>query len=342
MQASSFYQSVFKRRTGRIMGIVVVMFFIFCLVSNVPSAQQKKKQLYDDLFSVSFPTEKHGWACGRWGAVLHTSDGGNTWNQQNSGTDYTLSSIFFADPQNGWAVGDKGTIIHTQDGGKTWERQKSPVSLFLTRLYFATPLKGWIIAEQTHILSTEDGGKTWRIQFKDEDFILKSVSFCDPLHGWAVGEYGYIYHTEDGGATWKKQAGYFEMSQEKDEIKGGNFLFDVVAVDSRTAWAVGIDGYIIRTFDGGKTWKEVAIGATKTQLFCIASDKKNTILIGGKGTFLQSTDNGRTWQMPKFELPLTYGWIYGLAQREHSSFVAVGWAGAIYISSSDTWKRVKY
>jgi photosystem II stability/assembly factor-like uncharacterized protein len=342
MQASSFYQSVFKRRTGRILGIVVVMFFIFCLVSNVPSAQQKKKQLYDDLFSVSFPTENDGWACGRWGTVLHTSDGGNTWNHQNSGTDYTLSSIFFADPKNGWAVGDKGTIIHTRDGGKIWEKQKSPRPFFHMKVYFATPLKGWIATEQTHILSTEDGGKTWNIQFKDEDFILKSISFCDPLHGWAAGEYGYIYHTSDGGATWKKQAGHFEMSQEADEVTGGNFLFDVVAIGPKTAWAVGIDGYVIKTVDGGKTWKEVVTGAPKTQLFCVASDKKNTILIGGKSSFLQSTDNGQTWQIPKFESPITYGWIYGVAQQGRSKFVAVGWGGAIYVSSSDTWKRITY
>ena len=177
-------------------------------------AQQKKQQeMSEDLLSVSFPTEKEGWACGRWGTVLHTADGGKTWMLQPSGTENTLVSIYFVDPQNGWAVGEEGTILHTADGGKTWEKQKSPVPFYLMKVYFVTPLKGWIVGERTHILSTVDGGKTWNIQFKDEDFILKSVSFCDELHGWAVGEYGFIYHTKDGGANWMKQAGHFDISE---------------------------------------------------------------------------------------------------------------------------------
>lgn len=319
-------------------GILVAMAFAYFFLPNVLWAQEK---LYDDLFSVSFPSEIEGWACGRWGTVVHTMDGGKSWNRQESSTDYTLLSIHFADSQNGWAVGDEGTIIHTADGGETWEKQSSPVSFYLMDVYFITPLRGWIVTEQTHILFTDDGGKTWRIQFSDKDYILKSISFADPLHGWVVGEYGYIYRTRDGGITWEKQAGYFDISDETGHVVGGTFLFDVMAIDSQRAWAVGIDGYVIKTEDGGKTWREVQTGASKTQLFSIISDKTDTILIGGNGVFLSSSDRGRTWESPEFTPPITYGWIYGLARRGSSDFVAVGWEGAIYLSASNSWHRVK-
>lgn len=317
--------------------ILVVMFSIYALVTNILYAQQK---LHDDLFSISFPTESEGWACGRWGTVLRTADGGKTWMPQASGTDYTLSSIFFVDPQHGWSVGDEGIIIHTENGGETWEIQNSPVPFLLMDVYFANRLKGWIVTERTHILSTDDGGKTWSIQFRDQDFILKAVSFCDPHHGWAVGEYGYIYHTSNGGIAWEKQAGSFDISESTGEVVGGIFLFDVVAVDPQTAWAVGIDGYVVKTVDSGETWQEVKTGAPKTQLFCIASDKKGTILIGGNGTFFSSSDRGETWQTPDFKPPITYGWIYGIASRASSGFVAVGWEGAIYLSNSTSWLQV--
>lgn len=327
-----------------ILGIVTTVCLISFLVSCGQVVQQKKeKAMSEDLLSVSFPTEKEGWACGRWGTVLHTADGGKTWLLQPTGTENTLVSIHFVDPQNGWVVGEEGTILHTADG-KTWEKQKSPVPYYLMKVNFATPFKGWIVGERTHILSTVDGGKTWNIQFKDEDFILKSVSFCDDhLHGWAVGEYGYIYHTKDGGSTWKKQAGNFNISEEI--LEGGNFLFDVTAVDPQTAWAVGIDGYVIRTVDGGKTWKEVKTDAPKTQLFCAASNQGGRVLIGGNGAFLISTDSGKTWKNPIFEPPVIYGWLYGLARRGSSEFVAVGWDGNIYLSDSknplSSWHRVK-
>ncbi len=307
-----------------------------------PYSYGQQKKLYDDLFSVTFPNEKDGWACGRWGRILHTPDGGKTWVRQNSGTDYTLSSIAFVDPLHGWAVGDRGTIIHTADGGKTWKKQGSPVPFFLMRIYFLTPLKGWIVTEQTHILFTNDGGKKWTVQFKDQDFILKSLSFCDPLHGWAVGEYGHVYKTSNGGTTWEKQSGYFKLSDRTGDVEGGTYLFDVVAIDPRMAWAVGIDGYVTKTADGGKTWKEVTIGAPKTPLFCIAADKKDKILIGGKGTSLSSFDKGKTWKAAEFQPPITYNWIYGITSRGTSDFIAVGGNGVIYLSASAAWRRIDY
>ena len=336
MKRISLHPSSFKLTPLRTLAAV---FFICCLSPGILCAQQG---LYEDLFSVSFPTAQEGWVSGRYGTVLHTTDGGKTWAHQDSGTDFTLLSIYFVDLRRGWAVGDEGAIIHTADGGKTWEKQKSPVPFYLTDVYFMDPLKGWIVTGRTHILFTDDGGKQWRVQFSDEDYILKAVSFADRLHGWAVGEYGYIYHTRDGGVTWEKQAGYFDISGETGDIVGGTFLFDVVAVDPQTAWAVGIDGYVIRTVDGGNTWQEVQTGAPKKQLFSVETDKKSRIVIGGSGALLSSFDKGQSWHRPRLEPPINYGWIYGLDRRGDSNFVAVGWDGAIYLSDSNTWHRVRY
>ncbi len=125
----------------------------------------------------------------------------------------------------------------------------------------------------------------------------------------------------------------------------GNFLFDVVAVNPQTAWAVGIDGYVVRTDDGGKTWNEVNTGAGKTQLFCAASNRGGTILIAGNTLFLASTDSGKTWSRPACDPPITYGWLYRLAPRGASGFVAVGYEGAIYLSNGKdplaVWHKIK-
>ncbi len=303
------------------------------------------QKIYDDLFSTVFPTEKEGWASGRWGCILHTEDGGKTWIRQNSGTNLTLSSVFFIDSKKGWAVGEEGIIIHTKDGGKIWEKQKSPHKSFYMKVFFVSPLKGWIVGEQGHIIYTENGGMTWTTQFKGEDIIFKSVSFCNPLQGWVVGEFGFIYFTQNGGKTWHKQAGEYGLSTKTGEIEGGIFLYDVVAIDPQTAWAVGIDGYVTKTENGGKSWKEVKTGAPKTQLFCVNSDRKNIILIGGFGTFLYSVDKGHTWKTPQFKPPATYDWFYGIGKRANSGFIAVGGGGLIYITEGKNpsiWNKVFY
>jgi len=327
--------------------LIPPLLFAMALFSFLVPKAQGQQKIYDDLFSASFANEKEGWTSGRWGCILYTADGGKTWVRQNTGTDLTLSSVFFADPKNGWAVGEEGIIIHTADGGKTWEKQQSPVPFFHMKVYFVSPLKGWIVSERTHILYTEDGGKTWSIQFKDQDFILKSVSFCDALNGWAVGEYGYIYRTSNGGKSWEKQAGRFEVSEKTGDVEGGNFLFDVVAIDTRTAWAVGIDTYVIRTVNGGKTWQEVSTGAPKTALFGVGYDPQTgMILIGGYGALLASLDKGSSWKAAESAPPVVYDWIYGVARRGNGSFWVVGDSGMMYLnegkSPSVSFKRLRY
>jgi photosystem II stability/assembly factor-like uncharacterized protein len=240
-------------------------------------------------------------------------------------------------------VGDAGTILHTEDGGRNWLKQESPVPYFLMGVCFVDSQKGWIATERSTILNTVDGGKTWHIQFKDKDLVLRSVSFCDEENGWAVGEAGYIYHTGDGGNTWKQQAGEYYISEETWLLVSGDFLFGVLAIDPQTAWVVGIDGYVARTYDGGITWEEKEKGVPKTHLFGIASDGEGTVLIGGNATLLVSTDRGESFSAAKAHPDITYGWIGSIAPRGgKGDFVAAGKQGWIYLSDSKglSWRRI--
>jgi len=64
---------------------------------------------------------RHFWAVGRPGSVvLHTPDGGRTWEVQRTGHPLPLNGLYFANEKTGWAVGELGTILGTADGGKTW------------------------------------------------------------------------------------------------------------------------------------------------------------------------------------------------------------------------------
>jgi photosystem II stability/assembly factor-like uncharacterized protein len=237
------------------------------------------------------------------------------------------------DSKNGWAVGDCGTILHTQNGGNTWEKQKSPVQYYLMGVHFATPLKGWAVGERTTILNTTDAGKTWQVQFKDEDYILKAISFCDDRTGWAVGEYGLIYHTEDG-SRWTKQGGGFGISEETGDIEAGNILFSVVAVSPKIALAVGIDGYITKTSDGGATWITIGKNVPKVHLFGLAQGDQK-IIIGGTSLLKSSFDGGTTFNKPEVQPEITYGWIYAIAPRGKAGFTAVGKGGWIYTTDKN-------
>ena len=59
----------------------------------------------------------NGWVVGDSGIIIHTSDGGNTWEYQESGTIEDLLSVCFVNTYNGWICGDSGVILHTDNGG---------------------------------------------------------------------------------------------------------------------------------------------------------------------------------------------------------------------------------
>lgn len=234
---------------------------------------------------------------------------------------WAIAARFFAPETQGPHGRNKAPTV-TLEAAAGWAGKggaakvaNAPLTFFLMGVHFATPLKGWIVTERTHILYTEDGGETWTVQFTGADIILQNISFCDEKTGWAVGEYGYIYHTGDGGMSWEQQAGFFDISEETGDIVGGSYLFGVFAVDPKTAWAVGIDGDVVKTMDGGNTWEPVEKGIPKTHLFGVVANRNGSVVIAGRSSLLVSTDGGNSFKLASARPSIAYGWLFGLGPR---------------------------
>jgi len=74
---------------------------------------------------------------------------------------------------------------------------------------------------------------------------------------------------------------------------------DLLAVDfpesTEVGYAVGNDGVILKTTDGGGTWAPQTSGVT-TQLFSVSfADNSTGFAVGDEGTALKTTDGGATW-----------------------------------------------
>ena len=68
---------------------------------------------------------KDCWIAGTPGSrVLHSDDGGQTWDVFSTPQSLPITALTFLDTQRGWAVGALGTIMATRDGGKTWRVQR--------------------------------------------------------------------------------------------------------------------------------------------------------------------------------------------------------------------------
>jgi hypothetical protein len=160
---------------------------------------------------VHFADGSNGWAVGGPGGIVHTTNGGGTWIEQNAGTSSYLQDIFFVDASTGWCVGDGGTVRYTTDGGVTWQAQSPGTAAEFRSVFFIDAVTGWIAGVDFNsllpvILHTEDGGLSWQAQDTGtgSDFIvLEDICFIDANHGWVAGllwpDTGVILHTENGG-----------------------------------------------------------------------------------------------------------------------------------------------
>lgn len=195
------------------------------------------------LTGVSFADARHGWAVGHAGVILHTADGGETWQLQRSdpGADQPLFSVLFRDADHGFAVGLWSLLLETADGGKTWRKHDLPpapgsqhADRNLFRLFAAPDGAIFIAAEQGLVLRSTDQGKSWR--YLETGYKGSLWAGAAQPDGTLVvaGMRGTVYSSRDRGESWVP-------------VRSGTHsaLTDLVAVPGGLA-AVGTEGASIR------------------------------------------------------------------------------------------------
>jgi photosystem II stability/assembly factor-like uncharacterized protein len=195
--------------------------------------------------------------------ILKTEDGGASWKEQLVPDEFSkghLRAIWFVDELRGWAVGtcnvttspsklgSRNLILATTDGGEHWDVQlfddPCKIAPNLSAVRFVDSLRGFAVGSYS-LLATEDGGKTWRTFLCDENLNLHNIDFADRDNGWAIGG-DVLLRTSDGGRNWDIQP-----------LPQGKVWEPMIAIkfaDSKTGWLGGVDGKVIHTTDGGKTW----------------------------------------------------------------------------------------
>ena len=187
-------------------------------------------------FDIEFVSATHGWIAGGHNAItveesdrfiLHTTDGGNTWNKVafDFGNGLPFLSVSFVDTMNGWAVGrdtedeTNDSYYYTTDGGVNWQTGKTgvyeqigPYADRFDLVQFVDNNHGYL-AGVSRVLRTTDGGLTWSLAFQDGGMNIYDMAFVDAQRGWLVGNgigsnnaVAKIFYTENGGITWHEES----------------------------------------------------------------------------------------------------------------------------------------
>jgi photosystem II stability/assembly factor-like uncharacterized protein/dienelactone hydrolase len=189
--------------------------------------------------------------------------------------------ITFINENEGWYVNGYGSIYHTKNSGETWEKQLEKKGTFFRCIAFVDSLRGFAgtvgtdyfpdVTDTIPLYGTIDGGKTWNpvsyagpyvkglcaMDIVKEQYINHGKSDYK-IHIYGVGRVGSpanMMVSHDGGLNWTSN------SINKD----CKMLFDIKMFDKNNGIVCAAsdedmeksNALILKTSDGGKTWKKV-------------------------------------------------------------------------------------
>jgi len=193
--------------------------------------------------SFYFVNDFTGWAVGTDGMMYKTSNSGNNWLVQNTGTTFSLQAIKFINQFTGFCTATNGNLLKTTDSGLNWSLYPTGASAKLYGIFFTNINTGWITGENGQILKTTNSGLNWFSQNTNTNKNIYNIYFMDNDFGWACGDSGLILKTLNSGNLWRI-----------DMINIGSEFNNIVFFNHNTGLCYGKGGTILKTTTGGATW----------------------------------------------------------------------------------------
>lgn len=263
--------------------------------------------------ALRFVDARTGWAVGDAGTILHTTDGGQHWRAQESGTMASLAHCAFSDRARGWSATQR-QVLRTTDAGTQWHAIPGPPLRGTQDLYrdIAVPAAEHIlvVTRLGGIFRSTDSGGSWSVVH--HSYEPARIFFRDALHGWVAGDHGRVARTTDGGATWTD---HYVVVPRRAPLRNPSLLY---FADSLRGW-ITADTDLYATTDGGRMWELLPDSTRHDDLHMSATGQ-----LWSCGTGLRrSSDGGRTWHahpgVPRLPLAaITFvgpdtGWAAGAA-----------------------------
>ena len=233
------------------------------------------------------------WAAGHDGVIIHSADGGRTWQRQRvqpwsadsqepTNGSPILDTLFVSDSE-GYAVGAYSLLLKTVDGGASW-----------------TPLNVGGGASAAPVATASDSGVF-------DDSMLELAAESDPhLNAIArteagvllvMGERGAGFRSADDGGSWSKIRLPYEGS-----------MFGLLALGGEKVLAFGLRGNVFESDDAGGSWRKVDSGTDISLIGGTVGPDGTVVLVGSNGTLLmrrtgEAAFNARNIQLGSGQIP---------------------------------------
>lgn len=223
-----------------------------------------------------------------------------SWQQMTSGTSSRLWSAAFANDSTVFAVGVDGLMMKSINKGTSW-------------------------SVVNHGLTTKN---------------LYSIHFATNLVGFAGGLSATVLKTTDGGATW------FDISANLPAIITSYAQYstqeinDFYFLNANTGFAVGYNGIILKTNDGGTSWNfsgSLGAGTYRSVWFV----DPTTGFIASHGKKIKKTVNGGENWADWVSEETTFNHFFEIRFFNATTGVAIGDGGVIFrtVDAGENWTR---
>lgn len=179
------------------------------------------------------------------------------------------------------------SLHRSTDSGKNWQIVNSFLNQFNTSSIDFIDSKIGYALNANGILKTIDGGITWQqIFYEQTSANVTCIKFFDTQRGIAYRQSYGMLRTYDGGSSW------IISNQVTDEIN------NIFYVDSLTIYAVGLDGVVFKSTDGGAAWTWIS-PSSRIGSYSLYSQyfftKEQGVVVGNRGRILRTNNGGVTW-----------------------------------------------
>lgn len=242
-------------------------------------------------------------------------------------------------------AGEQGHILYSDDSGTTWAHAQVPISLAITAVIFSGRDTAWAAAHDGVLLRSTDHGQSWQTNLTGIDVARMSADAAAARVEQLQLEMEQADPASIEDLEWALDDARFAFEDASAVIDDGVTmpLLDVWFEDERNGYALGAYGILLRTTDGGSTWKLISDrldNPDNYHLYGIARSVSGTLLVAGEaGTLLRSRNSGETWD--RLDSPYQ-GSFFGTVAAHDGGLLAFGLRGNVFrsIDEGDTWSHV--
>ncbi|MDE0742073.1 MAG: ABC transporter permease subunit [Candidatus Poseidoniia archaeon] len=222
------------------------------------------------------------------------------WDQVPISTDNDFNDVIALNETSALVVGENGKIYQTLDYGANWSEEDSGVIQDLNAIEFNNQV---IVAGDSGTVLVNNG----------DSWIDNSIEGAGNLYDLSIPYFdslanSVIFVSGTGGEIWKwNNSSWEDLSNFTGTT---NDIYAIDFVNENEGFAVGADGLIIATIDGGKSW-EIRESPEKFKelsfydviIFGYQGNPISALIVGENGTIIQSSGTGPTaigyiWKVP--------------------------------------------